>query len=143
MFGNSLENLGNRTGEYKNQHSNKFSKFLKIFENLRKSSEKLRNCRKVLKTTFEFFVKSSEIVGNLRKSSEKIGKCRKVLKTIFRQFLKIFENFRKSSKCSEMLGKLLKASENLRMYLGGYETFYNIPISDTYGLKIRFKNLDL
>ena len=29
------------------------------------------------------------------------------------------------------------------MYMEVYEKFYDIPISDTYGLKIRFKNFDL
>ena len=29
------------------------------------------------------------------------------------------------------------------MYLEVYENFYNIPISGTYGLKIRLKNFDL
>ena len=52
MLGNSLDNLGKSTGECKNKQSDKFPNFLKIFENLRKSSE---------------------VFGRLRKSSEKIG----------------------------------------------------------------------
>ena len=144
MFGNSLDNLGKSTGECKNKQSDKFPNFLKIFENLRKSSEVFGRLRK-----------SSEKIGNLsqsaqnnfaavlifkifencRKSSEKFGKCQKVLKTIFRHFLKIVENFRK---CSEVFGNTRKTSETL-----GKFSFYNIPISDTCGLKIRFKNFDL
>ena len=138
MFRNSLENLQKSTGKCKNYHFNKLPKFLKIFENLRKSlvlrtsseifgkiqknSETVAKCLKQHFSISEFF-KSSEIVGSLRKFSEvfgKIGKCRKILKTIFRQFLKIFENFRR---CSEMLGKLRKSSENFRMYLEVYEIF--------------------
>ena len=41
-----------------------------------------------------------------------------------------------------MLGKLRKPSENLRMLSEVYEYFYNIPISDTCGLKIRFNKFD-
>ena len=52
----------------------------------------------------------------------------------------IFEDFRNFL---EVLGKLRKPSENFRMYLEVYENFYNIPISETYGLKIRFNNFDL
>ena len=161
MFRNSLESLQKSTGECKNYHFNKLPKFLKIFENLRKSlvlrtsseifgkiqknSETVAKCLKQHFSIFEFF-KSSEIVGSLRKFSEvfgKIGKCRKILKTIFRQFLKIFENFRKSS---EVFGNPRKNSEILGKFsnvFGGLRNFYNIPISDAYGLKIRSTNFDL
>ena len=47
MFGNSLENLGKSTGECKNKQSDKFPKFLKIFRNLRKSSEIFGKNRKM------------------------------------------------------------------------------------------------
>ena len=40
MFRNSLENLGKALESAKNKHSDKFLKFLKIFGNLWKSSEK-------------------------------------------------------------------------------------------------------
>ena len=60
----------------------------------------------------------------------------------------IFEDFRKFS---EIFGravfgnarKISKPSENFRMYFEAYENFYDIPISDTYGLKIKFKSFDL
>ena len=160
MFGNSLQNLGKSTGECKNH----FWKFSEIFGNLRQSSEKIAKCGKVLKTTCQYllFFKSLEIIGSLRissenfgtfqhfrnfyeifencrKSSERIGKCRKVLKTIFWHFLKIFKNFQKSS---EVFGNARKTSETCGKCLFR-KIFYNIPISDTCGLKIRFKNFDL
>ena len=62
------------------------------------------------------------------------------LPTIFEDFRKFSEIFGSVRKCSENFGK---PSENFRMYLEVYENFYNIPISDTYGLKIIFKNFDL
>ena len=103
-------------------------KSLEVFGCLRKISE---ICRKVLKITsqhfLKFFWKSSEIVRNLRK---KFGKCRKVLKTIFQ----LFENFRKFS---EMFGTTRKFFKCNRRFM---KIFYTIPISDTFGLKIRFKN---
>ena len=80
MFGSTLENLGKSTGECKNKHSDNFPKFLKIFANLRKSSEifgKIGKCRKVLKTTFQHFKNFYEIFGNHRKSSEVFGCLRK------------------------------------------------------------------
>ena len=90
MFGNSLENLGKSTREGKNKHSNKFPRFLKIFGNLQslwKSSEKIAECRKVLKTTFQQFLKLirklSEVFGCLKRSLENFGNCRKMLKTTF------------------------------------------------------------
>ena len=122
-----------------------FRNFLKsseIFGSLRKSSEKIGNFRKVLKTTLQQFFnflwnlrKSSEIFGrfrksvarnvfeifgNCRKSSEKTGKCRKVLKTIFRHF----ENFRKFSK---IFGNDRKTSEilgNFSNVIGGLWKFF-------------------
>ena len=118
--------LGKSTGECKNHHSNKFSKFLKIFGNLRKSSEIVAKCLKQPFSIFDFFNfrKLLEVFGNLRKSSEEIGKCRKILKTIFRQYLKIFKNFWKSSevfgnarKTSETLGKFSNVFGGLRKFL--------------------------
>ena len=78
-----------------------FREVSEFFENLRKSSEKIGKCRKVLKTTFQIFLE------NCRNSSEIFGKNRKMSESS--QVLKIFGNFRK---CSEMLGKLGKPSEN-------------------------------
>ena len=101
----------------------------------------------MLKTTFQHFLTFYEIFGNLRVSSEKFGRCRKLLKTIFRHFLKIFENFRKSSeifenlrKSSENVGNPRKIFECNRRFM---KIFYTISISDTFELKIRFKNFDL
>ena len=127
----------------KHRRVQNFWKSSEIFGRLRKSSEKFGNCPKVLKTTFQHFWiflnprKSSEVFG---KKSENVGKFSKRSSDIFWRISKIFGNLRK---CSEMLGKLRKPSDNFRMYLEVYENFYNIPISNTYGLKISFKNFDL
>ena len=92
MFGNSLENLGKSTREYKNKHSDKFPKFLKIFGNLWKSSEKIGECRKVLKTTFQAFLNFFfEIFGNYWKSLE----VRKLSESSQNNLPTIFVNFRK------------------------------------------------
>ena len=102
-----------------------------IFENLRKSSEKIGKCRKVLKMTFQHFKTFYEIFGNHRKSSKvfvclrkssyvfenlrKISEiCRKVLKlkkpsSIFHIFL----NLRKLSEVLEIFGSFKKKSENV------------------------------
>ena len=85
MCGDSLENLGKSTWERKN-NIRQVSKFLKIFGNLRenqKSSGKIRECRKVLKTTFQplynfFFL----IFGNYQKSSEVFGRLQKILEIV-------------------------------------------------------------
>ena len=95
-----LKTLEKAPESVKNKHPNKFPKFLKIFGNLRKSSEisgslwkssgEIRKCRKALKTTFQhflnFFLKSSEIIGSHWMSLEIFGNCRKVLKTTFQHF---------------------------------------------------------
>ena len=124
----------------------------KIFENLWKSSEVFGKIQKLsqsafkkqLFSIFELFVKSSEIVGSLRKSSEVFGKDRKLTENSQNDLPTIFEDFRKFSEmASEVFGNARKTSENFRMYFEVYENCYNIPISDTYGLKIRFKNFDM
>ena len=150
-----MENLGKSTGECKNQHSNKFPKFLKVFGNLRKSSDVFGKIQKLSQSAFkkqlfsffELFVKSSEIVGSLRKSSEVFGKDRKLTENSQNDLPTIFKDFRKFLEmASEVFGnarKTSETSENFRMYFEVYEKFYNIPISDTYGLKIRFKNFEL
>ena len=100
MFGNSLDNLGKSTGECKNKHSDKFPKLLKIFGNLRKSSEIFGKNRKMsqsaqddLRAFFDFFMKSSEVIGNLQNYSDVFGNlrkiseiCRKVIKITFQHF---------------------------------------------------------
>ena len=90
MFGNSLENLGKSPESAKTN----IPAISEIFENLRKSSEKIGKCRKVLKTTFQHFF--NEIFGNHWKSSDssdvfenllKFSEiCRKVLKITFQHF---------------------------------------------------------
>ena len=90
MFMSSLLNVWKFFGKLRKKHPRvqkqtfrQVSKiFKKIFGNLWKSSEKIGECRKVLKTTFHvflnyFFLKFSEIIGSLRKSSETIGKFSK------------------------------------------------------------------
>ena len=144
MFGNSLDNLWKSTGERKNKHSNKFPKFLKIFGNLR---EKIGKCRKVLKITFQHFwnffeifgncTRSSEIFGSLRKNSENVGKLSKRSSNTFWKFSKIFGNLRK---CLENFGNPRKIFECNRRFM---KFSYTIPISATFGLKVRFKNFDL
>ena len=119
--------------------------FFNVFWNLWKSLDilgclqKSEIVQKFLKMTFQYFLnvfwnlrKLSEIFRNLQKF--KIGKCQKVLKTIFRQFLKIFEDFQK---CSENFKNPWKIFEYNQRF---YKNFYNIPISGTCGLKIRFKS---
>ena len=111
----------------------KFKNFLKIFgnlrksseisESLRKSSEKIGKCRKVLKTTFQHFLnifKSSEIIRSLRKSSDVFGNLRKTLEIVakcLKQPSSIFKNVLKPSvgncrKSSEIFASLRKKSEN-------------------------------
>ena len=120
-----VANLGKSTGECKNKHSNKFSKFLKIFGNLRRSSEKIEKRRKVLKTTFQHF-DLFKIFGNCRKSSEIVGEFPKLSSRTSWKFSKIFGNLRK---CSENFGKFSNVIGCLLFQ------------SDTCGLKIRFVNL--
>ena len=75
MFGNSLEDLGKGNIKCKNKHSDKFPKFLKIFEKLRKSSEILG-----------IFRKSSEVFESFRKSlekSENVAKWSRLTSSIF------------------------------------------------------------
>ena len=129
-------------------------KLSEVFTSLQKSLEIFgkfqKICHKVVKRTYKhFFFKSLEIIGSLQTSSEvfrKLGKWWKVLKTIF--WLTLFENFQKFSEISESVRKCL---ENFGIpqkifectyYLRFLKTFYNTPISDTYGLKIRFKNFE-
>ena len=123
MFGNSLEKVPESAKTNIPTSFRNFWKFLKIFGNLRKSSdvrkssEKFGNCPKVLKTIFQHFW-SFLIFGNLRKSSEVFGKNLKMsensqndLPTIFedfRKFSKIFESVRK---CSENFGNPQKIFE--------------------------------
>ena len=109
MFGNSLDTLGKSTGQCKNKHSDKFPKCLKIFGNLRKSSENAQDDFPAFKKNF---MKSSEIVGSLRKSSEVFWKDWKMSESSQNDLPTLFENFRKSSevfvsvrKCSGILGK--------------------------------------
>ena len=106
------------------------------------------SCRKVLKITFQhfkFFLKSSEIIGSLRKSTEFFGKNRKMSESFQNDLPTLFENF---WKFSEIFGSVRKCSENFgntRKFLnvigGLWKFFYTIPISDTCGLKIKFKIL--
>ena len=111
MFGNSLENLGKSTGECNRQT---FQQVSEIFENPRKSSEKIGKCRKVLQDDLPAFKKKS--IESLRKSSdvfgciwESSGKFRKfVLKCLKYNLPSIFEIFLKSS---EIVGSLRKSSE--------------------------------
>ena len=134
MFGNSLENLGKSTGECKNQHSNKFPKFLKFFENLRKSSEVFGNLRKssgkIRKlarsgqnniSAFLSFLKSSEIFGSLRKMSEN---SQNDLPTIFEDFRKFSEIFGSIRKCSENFGnpwKIFKCIWRLKKFFTTFQ----------------------
>ena len=143
MFMSSLLNVWKFFGKLRKKHprvqKQTFRQVSKIFKNFRKSLEVFGKNRRMsqsaqndLSCIFEFFF--FEIFGNYGKSSEIFGNYRKVLKTIFRQFLLIFENLKRKS--SEMFGNARKTSRV-------YETFKNIPISYTCGLKIGFKNFDL
>ena len=161
VFGNSLENLGKSTGECKNKHFDNFPKFLKIFGNLRKSWEIFGKNWKMLQSAqddlsalfnclflhFQIFKKSSESVGSLRKSSEVFGKNRKMSESSQNDLPTLFENFQKFSeifwsvwKCSENFGNPREIFECNRRFM---KIVYTLPISDTCGLKIRFKNFDL
>ena len=148
VFGNSLENLGKSTKVCKNKRLIifwNFWKFSEIFESLRKSSKifgkKSQNvvkCSKQASSVFLFF-KSSEIIGSLRESSEVFGKIRKMSSRSYDSFWKFSKIFGDLRKRSEILGKLRKPSENPFECIGGLrKKFYNIPISDTCGLKIGY-----
>ena len=114
-----------------------FRKSWQFFGCLRKISE---ICRKVLKITFQhlnFFL-------NVRKLSEVFGKNRKMLESSQNDLPTLFENFREIfgsvRKCSENFGNPRKFFKCNRRFM---KIFYTVPISDTCGLKIRFKNFDL
>ena len=99
-----------------------FQQISEIFENPRKSSEKIGKCCKVLKTTFQHLtkkiMKSLEIIGSLRMYSGIFGNFRKfVLKCLkynLQAFLKFFEIFGNCRKSLEIFGKIGKRRKVLK-----------------------------
>ena len=145
MFGYFFGNLGKSSVESNNKHCDNFPKFLKIFENLRKSSE---ICGSLQNT--------SKVFGNLRKKSEMVAKCSRRPSNILIKSSEIVGSLRKSSevrkrsenKSSEIFGSAQKCSENLGNHRKFFECnrklvkiFYTLPTSDTCGSRIFICNL--
>ena len=80
---------------------------------------------------------SSEVFGKYRKMSES---SQNDLPTVLENFRKLSEIFGSVRKCSENFGNPQKIFECNRRFM---KNFYTIPISDTCGLRIRFRNFDL
>ena len=141
MFGNYLENLGKSTESAKNKHLTS-SEVLKIFRNrLWKTRKMSQSAKNNLPAFCDFFLNLRkslmEVFGNLRKFSKIVWKCLK--QPCSRKNGKMSESSENDiRKCSEMLGKL----RNSRKIFKCNRNLW-IPISDTCGLKIRFKNFDL
>ena len=109
--------------KHRREQKQTFRQVSEIFENPRKSSEKIGKCRKVHKTTFQHFSNLFKIFGNHRKSSNVLKNLRenleivpKCFKTTFQHFY-FFLNLRKLLEVFGNLGILREKSEKCRKVL--------------------------